>query len=87
MVLAFARVSCLLHLAEKPDATEAWLLLGGKKKKPEPWFFVWSLLFTTLDSIKYKCCVVQSREASTYMAVNIINFARCLEEPEVSCKR
>lgn len=33
MVLAFARVSCLLHLAEKPDATEAWLLLGGKKKK------------------------------------------------------
>lgn len=32
MVLAFARVSCLLHLAEKPDATEAWLLLGGKKK-------------------------------------------------------
>ena len=26
MVLVFARVSHLLHLAEKPDATEAWLL-------------------------------------------------------------
>ena len=51
MVLAFARVSCLLHLAKKPDATEAWLLLGGGGEgKPEPWFFVWSLLFTTLDS-------------------------------------
>lgn len=62
----------------------------GKKKKSQSlgsWFFVWFLLFTTLDSIKYKCCVVQSRETSTYMAVNIINFARRLGEPEVSCKR